>query len=166
MGAATQPTQLVNDLFGASRERLFRYAMSLCGQIDRAEDLVQEAFLRALQHAHTLASLRDAQRHAWLKSVVRNRYFDEERAHKRARAMLTELLREARRPTGTEHLPELDRILEQVPDKYRTVLEKRYRLGMNSTEIGKELGIPPATVRSHLHQAIRCLRDRTSSSAP
>jgi RNA polymerase sigma factor (sigma-70 family) len=51
-----------------------------------------------------------------------------------------------------------DEILDRVPERFRDVLERRYRLGMNSSEIGMELGIPGATVRSHLHQAIRWLR--------
>ena len=154
----------VAGLFEGSKDRLFRYALSLSKTVDRADDLVQETFLRALQHARTLGRMNAFQRDAWLKRVLRNRFFDEERSRKRANAALVERMRHAKRPSGTENLTNFDDILERIPEQYRGVLEKRYRLGMNSTEIGRELGIPAATVRSHLHQGIRWLRGEMAKS--
>ena len=148
----------VIDLFESSRERLFRYALGLCKTIDRADDLVQETFLRALRHAQTLARLNAYQQDAWLKRTLRNRFFDEERSRKRAHAAVIQMIRDARRPAGNVNLVKLNEILDRVPPKYRDVLEKRYRLGMNSREIGDALGIPAATVRSYLHESIRWLR--------
>ena len=155
----------IADLFEASRDRLFRYALSLCKRLDRADDLVQETFVRALQHWQTLARLNAYQRDAWLKRVLRNRFFDEERSRKRAAAEIAERIRHAKQPSDSAHLTDFNEILERVPERYRAVLEKRYRLGMNSTEIGKDMGIPAATVRSHLHQAIRWLRREMSEPA-
>jgi len=154
----------ISDLFDLSRDRLFRYALSLCKRLDRADDLMQETFLRALSHSHTLASMNEFQRDAWLKRVLRNRFFDEERSRKRASAAVVEMIRHAHQPSGIAGLPDFDEMLERVPEQYRNVLEQRYLLGMNSTEIGRELGIPAATVRSHLHQGIQWLRDRMTES--
>ena len=165
MDVGNRQTLGIADLFEASRDRLFRYALSLSRRVDRADDLIQETFLRALQHAHTLERMNDYQRDAWLKKVLRNRYFDEERSRKRASAAVTEMIRHANRPSDTACLVEFGEILDRVPERHRVVLEKRYRLGMNSTEIGKELGIPAATVRSHLHQAIRWLRSHLAEPA-
>ena len=154
----------IADLFENSQDRLFRYALSLCKTVDRADDLVQETFLRALRHSQTLRGMNAFQRDAWLKRVLRNRFFDEERSRKRASAAVVEMIRHARRPSGNENLADLNEILDRVPGQFRGVLEKRYRLGMNSSEIGEELGIPAATVRSHLHQAIRWLRAEMAKS--
>ena len=156
------PPTSIADLFEESRDRLFRYAISLCRTIERADDLIQETFLRALRHSRTLAQMNAFQRDAWLKRVLRNRFFDEERARKRANAAVVETIRHARRPTDNRGLVRFDEILDRVPERFRDVLEKRYHLGMNSTEIGYELGMPAATVRSHLHQAIRWLRAETA----
>ena len=49
---------------------------------------------------------------------------------------------------------------ELVPEADRQLVEMRYRLGLNSREIADELGIPAATVRARLHQAIKRLRAR------
>ena len=151
-------------LFEVSRDRLFRYALTLGKTVDRADDLVQETFLRALRHSQTLARMNDFQRDAWLKRVLRNRFFDEERSRKRARAAIVERIRHAKRPSQSASLADFNEILDCVPEQYRDVLEKRYRLGMNSTQIGEELGIPAATVRSHIRQAIRWLRSRMAES--
>jgi RNA polymerase sigma-70 factor (ECF subfamily) len=159
-----QQSLSIADLFEASRDRLFRYALSLCRRIDRVDDLVQETFLRALQHSQTLARMNGFQRDAWLKRVLRNRFFDEERSRRRANAAVIEMIRHAHRASDIAGLVRFDEILDRVPEQYHAVLEKRYRLGMNSTEIGEELGIPAATVRSHLHQGIRWLRDRMAES--
>ncbi len=158
-GAAT-----IADLFEASRDRLFRYALSLCKTLDRADDLIQETFLRAMRHAQTLTRMNEYQRDAWLKRVLRNRFFDEERSRKRANTAVVEMVRHARRPSDIARLADFNDILDRVPDRFRGVLEKRYRLGMNSSEIGKELGIPAATVRSHLHQGVRWLRGEMAKS--
>jgi len=154
----------IADLFEEAKDRLFRYALSLCKTVDRADDLVQEAFLRALQHRRTLERMNRYQRDAWLKRVVRNRFFDEERSKKRARAAIVEMIRHAKQPAGNENLLAFSEILDRVPAKYRGILEKRYRLGMNSREIGDELGIPAATVRSHLHQGIQWLRSELADA--
>ena len=154
----------IADLFEGSRDRLFRYALSLCRRIDRADDLVQETFVRALQHSQTLAGMNGFQRDAWLKRVLRNRFFDEERSRKRAAAEVAERIRQAKRPSDTVSSADFNDILDRVPERFRGVVERRYRLGMNSREIGEELGLPAATVRSHLHQAIRWLRDEMARS--
>ena len=47
-----------------------------------------------------------------------------------------------------------------VPPQDRELVEMRYRLGLNSSEIAAALGIPAATVRWRLHQAVGRLRAR------
>ena len=158
------PSTSIADLFEESRDRLFRYALSLCKTVDRADDLIQETFLRALRHSQTLEQMNAFQRDAWLKRVLRNRFFDEERSRKRTNTAVVEMIRHARRPTDSSGFVRFDEILDRVPERYRDVIEKRYCLGMNSSEIGEELGIPPATARSHLHQAIRWLRAEMAKS--
>jgi len=154
----------IAEWFEDSKDRLFRYALGLCKSFDRADDLVQETFLRAIGHSQTLGRMNEFQRDAWLKRVLRNRFFDEERSRKRLNAAVVEMIRHAKRPSDIGGPVRFDEILDRVPERYRDVLEKRYRLGMSSTEIGKELGIPAATVRSHLHQGIRWLRSQMARS--
>jgi DNA-directed RNA polymerase specialized sigma24 family protein len=50
------------------------------------------------------------------------------------------------------------RLSDRIPEHYRSLLEKRYILGMSSPEIAKELHIPDATLRSRLRFAVNWLR--------
>ena len=154
----------IADLFESSREQLFRYGLSLSKTVDRADDLVQETFLRAMANAEKLEHMNEYQRDAWLKRVLRNRFFDEQRKQRRASAAALEGIRHARRSAGELSLIDLDLLLDRVPGQFRETVEKRYRFGMNSSEIGTQLGIPPATVRSHLRLAINQLRREMEQS--
>ena len=152
----------IADLYEEFETRLHRYAVSLARDSDRADDLVQETFIRAWPHLALLSQLNLHQRQAWLYRVLKNRFLDEERARRRQQLLVEQLARE---PQTVSHpfLAVMSRgLLEAVPERYREVLHRRYVMGMNSTEIGRELGIPAATVRSRLHLAIKWLRAHQS----
>jgi RNA polymerase sigma-70 factor (ECF subfamily) len=52
-----------------------------------------------------------------------------------------------------------------MPQIYREVVQRRYLLEMTSEQIGEELGVPAATVRSRLHLAIIWLRSHRAVQA-
>jgi len=152
----------IADLYEEFETRLRRYAMSLARDSDRADDLVQETFIRAWAHLELLGQLNPHQRRAWLYQVLKNLFLDGERARQRQQALVEQLTREA--PIASYPSPEAmsPGLFELVPERYRGLLHQRYVLGMTSKEIGRELGIPAATVRSRLHLAIKWLRAHQS----
>ena len=150
---------LIAELYGRQREPLLRFAMSLARERSRAEDLVQDAFVRALSHLELLTRLNPHQRQAWLFRVVRNRFLDNERAARRRRLLLVRLAKEVGRQAEPQSVDApLFAMLDAVPGKYRSLLERRYLLGMTSEEIGRALGVPAATVRSRLRLAMEWIR--------
>ena len=64
--------------------------------------------------------------------------------------------------TATEDSYRLDdfAVLDQVPPQHRALVVQRYLVGMTSQQIGRQLGVPAATVRSRLHQATKQIRQR------
>ena len=152
----------VADLFVEYEQRLHRYATSLTQDSDSADDLVQETFIQAMANLDLLNRLKQHQRKAWLYRVLKNRFIDLQRKRQRMKAMLEQLSRSV----STEVYPVVNEtfygIFDLIPDRYRELIEKRYVLGMNSTEIGRELGVPPATIRSRLRLAINWLREHQS----
>lgn len=152
----------VADLYEEYRERLTRYAISLSRSLDRADDLVQETFVRALRHSGDLQRMNRYQREAWLKRVLRNRFYDEERARKRGRLLVQRLISDQHRQGNRASLPEFEALLDLIPLEHQDVFEKRYQLGMNSSEIARDLNISAGTVRYWLHQSIQCLRAQIS----
>jgi len=159
---ATGSDLTIADIYDAYETRLYRFALSLAHDPDRADDLVQETLIRALNYLDLLRQLNDHQRRAWLCQVLKNRFLDEQRAHQRRERLLEQLIQDAewmRLPVPPA--PSQD-IFSCVPERYRTLLRQRYELGMTSREIGAELDIPAATVRSRLHLAIKWLRAHRS----
>jgi RNA polymerase sigma-70 factor (ECF subfamily) len=152
----------IGDLYEEFESRLRRYAISLTHDSDRADDLVQETLIRAMAHLELLAQLKGYQRRAWLYRVLKNLFIDEERTRQRQQALVAQLTREHQEVCYSP--PELmsTGVFELVPTRYRELVYQRYVLGVNSTEIGRELGIPAATVRSRLHLAIKWLRAHQS----
>ncbi|MCJ7840099.1 RNA polymerase sigma factor [Lederbergia sp. NSJ-179] len=67
---------LVEALYEKHNEELARFARSIASNEKEAEDLVQDTFLKALTHLHSLSKLTDYQQRAWLFKVLRNLRFD------------------------------------------------------------------------------------------
>ena len=155
----------VGTLYEDSHEGLTRYAISLSHSLDRADDLVQETFLRALSHMGDLQGMNRYQRDAWLKRVLRNRFYDEERARKRGHLLIQRLISSQQRYENRLSLPEFDALVELVPPEHQDVFVKRYRLGMTSGEIARDLDVSAGTVRYWLHQSIQSLRVQVSQAA-
>jgi len=67
----------IRDELLAHTSALRRFALSLSGTIDRAEDLVQDTFLQALTHVDSFQHGTNLA--AWLTTILRNRFRDQHR---------------------------------------------------------------------------------------
>lgn len=148
----------LEELYSEYAEGLQAYAARLTRDVQAAEDLVQEAFIRTLGHLQLLEQLNVHQRRAWLCQTVKRLFLDQRAWRAREVALLAQLSLETEGFVPPVEPELMATLLARVPESCRQVLEMRYALGMNSTEIGEELGLPPATVRSRLHLAIARLR--------
>jgi RNA polymerase sigma-70 factor (ECF subfamily) len=151
--------RIVVDLYTTEREALLRYAGSLTRDPSRAEDLVQDAFVRAMSNLEVLADLTRGQRRGWLCRVIKNRFIDQVRRAGRWEPVRAELERSVSYPSDPVIADvRVWELLDSIPPKYRGVVHDRFILGMTSTEIGERLGIPAATVRSRLRLAAAWMR--------
>ncbi len=155
-------------LYEQFEKKLHRYATRLVKDSHKAEDLVQETFIRAMGHLELLKQLNRHQRQAWLCRVLKNLFLDEQRARQREEFLMEQLSQQAQlmeqvRLNSHPMLQVLQKdLLDQIPERYRELLYKHYVLGMTSKEIAEELRIPAATVRSRLHLALKKLRANKS----
>ena len=124
---------------------------------------MQETFIRVLGHLSLLEQLDRRQRKAWLHRTLKNLFLDRNKVKQRE-AEFCERLALEMTPYVDPDEGDLDRdkLLALLPESCRELVEKRYVLGMTSREIGQELGIPAATVRSRIHMAIGRLRKKKS----
>ena len=81
----------LTDLYASSSEKLHRYATRLTHDSDTADDLVQETFVRAMDHLDLLSHLRESQRMAWLNRVLKNLFIDQQRRKQRQQRLMREM---------------------------------------------------------------------------
>ncbi len=140
---------------------MHRLARVLTADPARAEDLVQETYLRALRYFDTYQGERDIR--AWLFAILRN-------------------LHRERRPPDAAPLVEADAVADPapdpetvaiasdrarrlrgaiaaLPDPAREVLMLREFAGLSYAAIAAELGVPEGTVMSRLARARAQLRE-------
>lgn len=137
---------------------LYRFAYWLCGDRHAAEDVVQEACLRAWR---SWQELRDtAQAKAWLMTIVRNEHA---RACSRRRneAPLDEV-DEAQLPSVPAFEPGLEvaEIVALLPLVYREPLLLQVLGGFSCAEIAAMLGTSEGAVMTRLTRARQALRQR------
>jgi RNA polymerase sigma-70 factor (ECF subfamily) len=125
-----------------------------------AQDVVQEALLRAWKHPEILAQSDDAAR-AWLFTVARNLVIDDRRSARYRREVSTDVLPESGGSNETDSVLDawiLSDALSSLSASHRSAIVSAYYLGHSITEIARQEGVPEGTIKSRLHYALRALR--------
>jgi RNA polymerase sigma-70 factor, ECF subfamily len=141
---------------------LLAYALRLTdGDRVRAEDIVQETLVRAWRNLDRLDEAGGAIR-PWLFTVAQHLAID---AHRARRARPTEVGDAvlAALPGLDDVEDSLDRILVtdalgSLSHEHRAVIVETYYRGRSVAEAARVLGIPPGTVKSRCHYALRALK--------
>ncbi len=143
----------LEELVDRHEDTLFRAALAILGDVQEAEDAVQDTFLRYLEKR---PELRDGDHEkAWLLKVTANRCKSILRT--RRRRPTVELLDIYPVPEE-EGSRELMEAILTLPANQRLAVHLHYYEGYTSEEIGAILGQRPGTVRSHLSRARDALR--------
>jgi RNA polymerase sigma-70 factor (ECF subfamily) len=154
---------LIRALHTEHGDALFAYALRLCdSDRQRAEDLVQETLVRAWRHPEALDPDRGSVR-AWLFTAARHLAID---AWRRREARVGEVVTDVL-PEYCGELDEADRAVEawtiaealdRLSPAHREVLVECFYRGRSVAEVAALLGVPPGTVKSRTHYAVRALR--------
>jgi RNA polymerase sigma-70 factor (ECF subfamily) len=165
--------------------RLFRVARSVVDDDAEAEDVVQEAWVRAFTHLDGFRG--EARLSTWLTRIALNEALGRLR-QRRVTVGLNDIdaiddqgetrviyLPSAARESDPEAAAAraevrqlLERAVDQLPDAFRTVFVLRDIEEMSTEETAAHLGLRPETVKTRLHRARRLLRQslaRTLSDA-
>ena len=149
----------------------YRLALSLTRNDEDAEDVVQEASLRAFRYFRTFTG---GSGRAWFFRIVRNTCYGW-RGH--AGRVVTDMFDEEQhssdRPASdpetlllqTAHATVIERAMRNLPDRFQRLLVLRELEGLSYRELANALGIPIGTVMSRLSRARHALRDALDSEA-
>jgi len=153
------PDALLRATHAAHADALHRYVARLTDAA-RAQDVVQETLLRAWRHPDVLTRPEPSVR-AWLFTVARNLVVDEARSAQRRHELPSDAPPDAATGDATQGV--LDRwlvadALAALSADHRAVVVGAYYGGRSVAELAAEQGVPPGTVKSRLHYALRALR--------
>jgi RNA polymerase sigma-70 factor (ECF subfamily) len=152
------------ELYDANVDRVFRLAYRMTGDMNHAQDLTQETFVRAFDRLREFRG--DAKFSTWLHaiavSVIRNSLRKASRDREREARWAAE--------ESSRRDPDLTRKIQsaihRLSDPLRIVFVMHEVEGFKLAEIGEILGIPLGTVKARLSRAKsdlrEALRDTTS----
>lgn len=163
-------TEAFGVLVNRYQDRLYPTVLRLAGCAEDAQDLMQEAFLRAFQKLDRFHG--ESSFYTWVYRIAVNLTLSGHRRRRVAarrrddtRGLTLETASDPRDndPSGPLERSERDQLIQNAlntlaPDHRAVVVMKEFD-GLRYEEIGAILGVPVGTVRSRLHRA-RCeLRD-------
>ncbi len=160
---AHNPETGFGERIAENQRRVFHIAYGVLGNSADAEEVAQEAFLRAYQK---FSSLREADKfRAWVNRIVFRLALNRQRGYRRRLArdaawQITEtraMIDGARDAEQRVMLERLRREIERLPQKFRSVLQLSLVEEMDAADVGAVLGIPAGTVRSRVHTARKLL---------
>ncbi len=160
--ASDRKEQVAKSLAG-ERERFLGFLRARVGSSDLAEDVLQTAYVKAIQGADTIRA--DESTVAWFWRVLRNAVAD---LH-RQRAAEVRVLEQKQRWADAEQPPEpelrsaicrcIGGVLETLKPKYASLLRRVDLEGIPVPEAARAEGITPNNAGVQLHRARAALRD-------
>lgn len=148
---------MVEKLYLTYRSELVKWCSKMTRDALLAEELVQEAFLRAMLHEETLADLEEKQKRAWLYRVVKNLYVD--RTRRNSLEFTVETIPESADESSDISELEWEQLLEALPDIEGVLFAMRYLQGYNSEQLSQIFHMPSGTIRSKLSSARKHLKE-------
>jgi RNA polymerase sigma-70 factor (ECF subfamily) len=159
------------------QNRIYSFALRLSHNTQDAEDVAQEAFVRAYQALKSYSQDRIELMvlKPWLYKITLNVF------RNRARGRHLQLVSlnktdddssvepqddKSRSPESifetTESRNQLDALVARLPEKYRVAVILRYVEGLDYAKLAAVLGQPIGTVKSNVHRGIQLLRKSVS----
>lgn len=156
-------TELLSS-FTSCEGYLFSMARRLTENNEDARDLLQDTFLKALEHAETFRG--EASLKTWLSKILFNTFLTQKRKKKEHVSMALDTLPAPEQSANPEKVVvkrELAWCIRQtlsqhLPKRYRAVLVMRDINGQSYNEIAETLEVSLATVKSLVYRSRRAFR--------
>jgi len=152
----------------ATSQKLVRLGARIMGNQADAEDVVQEAYVKAYRALTAGEFDRRSSTNTWLYRIVVNGAIDAKRSRKRRAEASDEQVDPgwdgAARAEARIALSELDDWLEELPPDQRAALVLQSMEGLNNAEIAQIMGASEGAVEQRLVRARAALRQKREQS--
>ncbi|MCY0091469.1 MULTISPECIES: RNA polymerase sigma factor SigW [Bacillus amyloliquefaciens group] len=154
------------------KDKIYQLCYRMLGNVHEAEDIAQEAFIRAYVNIDSFDINRKFS--TWLYRIATNLtidrirkkkpdyYLDAEVAGAEGLTMYSQIAADGVLPEDAVLSLELSDTIQKkilkLPDKYRTVIVLKYIDELSLIEIGEILNIPVGTVKTRIHRGREALR--------
>jgi RNA polymerase sigma-70 factor (ECF subfamily) len=161
-----QDDESLRAALGEAGRAVRRYLFGLCGDWHEAEDLAQEALLRAWTNRHGFDGRAGVR--TWIFAIARNHWLD--RLRRRRLRPREEPMDQPLPATDSQPPPPViaqraelaaavGEAVARLPTEQREALALRESGGLTFSQIGHLLGVPSATVKSRVRYALMKLAD-------
>jgi RNA polymerase sigma-70 factor (ECF subfamily) len=147
-------------LFERYENLVYRLALIQLGDAEQARDILQEAFLTAYK---SLDRLKKPESFGpWLARLTKNICFNQMRKKRIKTASLEYLEEKGLQPAAVEsnesegleeQIKAMRRVIRELPEVYREIIELRYSRELSYEKIGKFLNLSMSAVKSRLFNA-------------
>ncbi len=147
------------ELYRREVKRVYATVLRMTGNASRAEELTQEAFVRAWER---LRLFRGGSFGAWLRRLAVNVVLDEYRARRRRNEKEHSpeaAARYARSDGPSTGAIDLERAVALLPPRARRVFVLHDIEGYRHDEVARMLGVAVGTSKAQLHRARKLLRE-------
>ncbi len=156
------------------KDKVFQISYRMLGNRHEAEDIAQEAFIRAYVNIHSYDMNKKFS--TWLYRIATNLsidrirkkkpdyYLDAEIAGSDGLTMYSQVAADAALPEDELETMELQEQIQaeilKLPEKYRSVIVLKYIEEFSLKEIGEILDLPIGTVKTRIHRGREALRNQ------
>lgn len=152
-------------LYESYEKKLFAVALRILENNEKAEDAVQQAWLRIIQHWERVSCLEWDLAGGYAVTTVKNAAIDILRQEKRVEPLPATWDPPAREESQDEY-QYLVSLIQTLPDTYRRILELKYVEEYSNREIAKRLKMNEATVATRARRGKMMLRERLDILPP
>jgi RNA polymerase sigma-70 factor (ECF subfamily) len=149
------------------RPKLFRFAFRLLNNEEDAKDIIQDALLKVWHQQERMKDLQNLE--AWCMRIVRNLALDKlkSKKHRTTEGLekageMQALHQQSPHLAAEQHdvMGRVHRIINGLPEKYRTIIQLRDMDGFSYQEIGDILELTLSEVKINLHRARKTVREQ------
>lgn len=166
--AKTDP-QAFSKLYDHYLPKVFGFVISKVSNVEVAEDLTSEIWLKIVKHITDFEGRSDKQVTAWIFRIARNHIIDYYRTRKETVADDVLEQMESQQPQVSELIDhqiimqQIVPIIDELPPAEKECIQLRFFADLRNTEIAEVLDMKPKTVSVYIARALKKMRNRVTN---